>query len=74
MSDQEEQPQLEMTQEDRRDFLKALLGVGLASGAAVGGWGALEILVPAGSADTWHKSVCRFCGTGCGIRVGLRDG
>jgi nitrate reductase NapA len=72
MSDQE--PRLEMTDEDRRDFLKGLLGLGLAGGAAVGGWGALELLVPPGSADTWHKSVCRFCGTGCGIKVGLRDG
>src|SRR5262249_28558242 len=72
MSDQE--PQLEMTEADRREFLRAVLGVGLAGGAAVGGWGALEFLVPQGSADSWHKSVCRFCGTGCGIRVGMRDG
>lgn len=24
--------------------------------------------------DTWHKGVCRFCGTGCGIQIGVRDG
>lgn len=23
---------------------------------------------------SWHKSVCRFCGTGCGLMVGVRDG
>jgi len=25
-------------------------------------------------ASTWTKSVCRFCGTGCGLYVGVRDG
>ena len=24
--------------------------------------------------DSWHKGVCRFCGTGCGMEIGLRDG
>jgi len=23
---------------------------------------------------TWKKGVCRFCGTGCGVLVGVRDG
>ena len=23
---------------------------------------------------TWHKSVCRFCGTGCGVQLGVDDG
>lgn len=22
----------------------------------------------------WHKGVCRFCGTGCGLQVGVRNG
>src|SRR5262249_30750124 len=22
----------------------------------------------------WHKSVCRYCGTGCGVLIGMRDG
>ncbi|MFQ5730172.1 MAG: nitrate reductase, partial [Waddliaceae bacterium] len=25
-------------------------------------------------AQTWRKNVCRFCGVGCGVMVGLRDG
>ena len=31
---------------------------------------------PAGSqgADRWVKSVCRYCGTGCGLFVGVKDG
>ncbi|MBI5520823.1 MAG: nitrate reductase [Desulfovibrio sp.] len=24
--------------------------------------------------DTWVKGVCRFCGTGCGVMVGVRNG
>jgi len=28
---------------------------------------------PASSALEWHKSVCRFCGTGCGVMLGVRD-
>ncbi|WP_231688008.1 hypothetical protein [Bacillus sp. FJAT-18017] len=24
--------------------------------------------------DEWKKTVCRFCGTGCGILVGVKDG
>jgi len=22
----------------------------------------------------WHKSVCRFCGTGCGVQLGIKEG
>jgi nitrate reductase (cytochrome) len=54
----------------RRDFLKptaaasALAGMGLPTGA----------LAASRSGDTWVKSVCRYCGTGCGLYVGVRDG
>jgi len=27
-----------------------------------------------GGGETWVKSVCRYCGTGCGLYVGVRDG
>jgi nitrate reductase NapA len=52
----------------RRDFLKAsaaasaLAGLGLPSDAL------------AASGERWVKSVCRYCGTGCGLHVGVRDG
>lgn len=58
----------------RREFMWAMAGLGAATAAAFAGWGALEALVPPGTADEWHKSVCRFCGTGCTIRVGMREG
>ena len=29
--------------------------------------------LPRGSETEWVKSVCRFCGTGCGVMLGVRD-
>ncbi|RDU63482.1 nitrate reductase catalytic subunit NapA [Helicobacter sp. MIT 14-3879] len=58
---------------NRRDFLK---NAAIASAAVTAG-----ITVPsslnAANADNgwkWDKSVCRFCGTGCGIMVATKDG
>ncbi|MCI0461399.1 MAG: nitrate reductase [Gemmataceae bacterium] len=59
---------------NRRDVLRLVGGVAAANALGLGTWGALELLVSRGNADSWHKSVCRFCGTGCGIQVGMRDG
>lgn len=58
----------------RRDVLRILGGVAIANGLGAGTWGVLEMMVPAANADTWHKSICRYCGTGCGILVGLKGG
>ncbi|MCA8919239.1 MAG: nitrate reductase [Planctomycetes bacterium] len=58
----------------RREFLWAMGGLGAATAAAFAGWGMLEAMIPAATADEWHKAVCRFCGTGCTIKVGMRDG
>ena len=57
----------------RRDLLRIAGGVAAANVLGAATWGALELMVPA-TADAWHKSVCRFCGTGCGIQIGMRDG
>lgn len=60
---------------NRRDLLKAGLA---ASAASVVGMPlsaqAEEAKAAADSAVTWHKGVCRFCGTGCGILVATKDG
>jgi nitrate reductase NapA len=58
----------------RREFMLATAGIGAATAAAFGTWGVLELLVPPATAATWHRSVCRYCGTGCTIRIGMRDG
>ena len=61
---------------DRRDFIKAQA---VAAAAAAGG-----ISVPALAQSSmvagqdaklkWSKAPCRFCGTGCGVMVGVKDG
>jgi len=59
---------------DRREFLMGLAVVGGAGVVGAGSWGVLEAMIPQGEAATWHKSVCRYCGNGCGVLVGMRDG
>ncbi|MCP4571396.1 MAG: nitrate reductase catalytic subunit NapA [bacterium] len=58
----------------RRDFIK--------QAAAVSAAGAIGMKVPASALAAaeevekgwkWDKSVCRFCGTGCGIMLATRD-
>ena len=61
---------------NRRDLLKAQAAALAAASAGVslpasaqpvpGGVDALEI--------KWSKAPCRFCGTGCGVMVGVKDG
>jgi nitrate reductase NapA len=57
----------------RRDFVKT--SVAAATAAAVG----VHMTKPAIAADldsgiAWEKGVCRFCGVGCGVIVGTRNG
>jgi nitrate reductase NapA len=57
----------------RRDFIRT--GVAAATAAAVG----VPMADPAHASDldegiTWEKGVCRFCGVGCGVMVGTRNG
>src|SRR5262245_44862093 len=58
----------------RRDLLRIVGGVAAANALGAATWGALELMVPAATAETWHKSVCRYCGTGCGVLIGMREG
>ncbi len=52
----------------RRDFLKSS-----AAASALAGLG-LPAEVLAAPGEQWVKSVCRYCGTGCGLYVGVRRG
>ena len=59
----------------RRDFLKSSIAASTA--AAVGIPLSESAKAAAGSAEEgwqWDKGVCRFCGVGCGIMVGTKDG
>lgn len=57
---------------NRRDFIK---NTAIASAASVAGL-TVPSSVMANQQDSWRwdKSVCRFCGTGCGIMVARKDG
>jgi nitrate reductase NapA len=59
---------------ERREFLEILGALGVTGAGALAAWRTLEWTLPAPTADSWHRSVCRFCGTGCGILVGMRGG
>lgn len=57
----------------RRDFIKA--NAVIATAAAAGLSAAPGIAQAAAKSDIrWDKGVCRFCGTGCGVLVGVKDG
>ena len=55
----------------RRDFLRAS-----AAASALVAIGSREALAAEGPApaEAWVKSVCRYCGTGCGLHVGVKGG
>jgi nitrate reductase NapA len=55
----------------RRDFIKASAA---ATTVGIAGAPALAKALPKESQTKWVKSVCRFCGTGCGVQLGVRDG
>ena len=54
----------------RRDFIKAAAMGAVATAAS--GPGFARGIGPQDSLQ-WVKTVCRFCGTGCGVRVAVRD-
>jgi nitrate reductase NapA len=59
----------------RRDFIKnnAVAAAAAAAGITVPG---LAVAAPPKGADgvRWDKGACRYCGTGCGVLVGTKDG
>ena len=59
----------------RRDLLKA--GVAASAAMTVGiplSEVAKAAVQSSEGAIVWTKGVCRFCGTGCGLQVGVKDG
>ena len=57
----------------RRDFLKATAASAAAASIGATLLPGMENPVLAG-ATNWHKSVCRYCGVGCGVMIGEDNG
>ncbi|MBB3266856.1 nitrate reductase NapA [Azospirillum sp. OGB3] len=64
----------------RRDYLKVQAAVTAAAAAGVSLPAALQtaeagtLTAGADAKLTWSKAPCRFCGTGCGVMVGVKEG
>ena len=57
----------------RREFIKTQATAAAASAVGI----SLPVTVQAQDADKdirWDKTACRFCGTGCSVLVGVKDG
>lgn len=61
---------------ERREFLKAsaLAAAAAAISERVGGVAEGAESAPGRDGIRWDKAPCRFCGTGCHVRVGVKDG
>jgi nitrate reductase NapA len=57
----------------RRSFLKATAAAATASAAGISLPDGAQAAAP-GADIRWDKAVCRFCGTGCSVLVGVKDG
>ncbi len=59
----------------RRDFIRASAvgAAASATGLAVPSRFAVPVADAAPSTVKWSKAPCRFCGTGCGVSVGVQD-
>ena len=58
----------------RRNFLRMLAMSTAMTAASGSGLASLAHASDEGKPDRWVKGVCRYCGTGCGVLIGVRDG
>ncbi|MBL9172139.1 MAG: molybdopterin-dependent oxidoreductase [Verrucomicrobiales bacterium] len=58
---------------NRRDFLRQA-ALAVASGVLAGRWASPVVAAEGADGLVWQKAPCRFCGTGCGVMVGVKDG
>ncbi|MBI5793430.1 MAG: twin-arginine translocation signal domain-containing protein, partial [Rhodocyclales bacterium] len=59
----------------RREFIKtnAVAAAAASAGMSIPGV-ALAAVPQSQDGVRWDKGVCRYCGTGCGVLVGVKDG
>ncbi|HET9699881.1 MAG TPA: nitrate reductase catalytic subunit NapA [Burkholderiales bacterium] len=60
----------------RREFIKinAIAATAAAAGVTIPGIGEALAAAAPDKSIRWDKGVCRYCGTGCGVLVGVKDG
>jgi nitrate reductase NapA len=59
----------------RRDFIKSNAVAAAAATAGITVPGLAQAAAPKGADGVrWDKGACRYCGTGCGVLVGTKDG
>ncbi|KKM09544.1 nitrate reductase [Clostridiales bacterium PH28_bin88] len=59
----------------RRDFIKAMAASATMAAAVSGKGEQVFAETPAPQVgEQWFKTVCRYCGTGCGVMVGVKNG
>jgi len=59
----------------RRQLLRWMsISAGVAVVGPLAGCSGLWERQPTVPVEAWHKGVCRFCGTGCGIQIGVFNG
>jgi nitrate reductase NapA len=58
----------------RRDYIKANAAAATAAAAGITLPGAAPAEAAGAGEVRWDKAPCRFCGTGCGVLVGTKDG
>ncbi|MBK6637862.1 MAG: nitrate reductase catalytic subunit NapA [Rhodocyclaceae bacterium] len=58
----------------RREFIKSNAVAAAAATAGVAAPGMVMAQAKDGDGIRWDKGVCRYCGTGCGVLVGVKDG
>jgi nitrate reductase NapA len=58
----------------RRDFIKSNAVAAAAATAGIAVPGLAQAQSKGSDGVRWDKGVCRYCGTGCGVLVGVKDG
>jgi nitrate reductase NapA len=59
---------------NRREFIKTQAIAAAAASAGIALPAVAQQKAPPSSAVRWDKGVCRFCGTGCAVLVGVQNG
>ena len=58
----------------RREFIKSNAVAAAAATAGIAAPGTVMAQAKGGDGIRWDKGACRYCGTGCGVLVGTKDG